>query len=203
MIGRDALADPGDGHSDQQSVHVSGTVDAAWSRAADSSASARHRGIYVVEGVVNFHVDGGKVRAEAGTLIHLPRMVPHTFTVASEETRVINFLPAGDGAGMPPRNLDADEVIYVLEGAVTVESDGQSIGGGIGSLTYMPGSIVSWRAAGKARLLIFHSPGGFDRALAGGCGQDGLVVAWLESIGTRFLTKILLTPATLNSPGGR
>jgi hypothetical protein len=37
---------------------------------------------------------------------------------------------AGDGAGMPPRILGADEAIYVLEGALTVESDGQLIGGG-------------------------------------------------------------------------
>jgi quercetin dioxygenase-like cupin family protein len=267
-------------------------------------------GFYVVEGVVNFHVDGETVRAEAGTLIHLPRMVPHTFTIETEEARVINFyapagsemhvislarpaeerrrptmeegpppkspepneilsrlygslavtalpfavqptkellvtkagvwstgkikiaraedgpafdafglhwkllaagadtennydlfeLAAGDGAGMPRCILGADEAIYVLEGAVTVESDSQSIGGGIGSLTYMPaGSIVSWRAAGKARLLIFHFPGGFDRGLAGGRRQDGLVVAWLESIGTRFLTNMPLTPATLDS----
>lgn len=266
-------------------------------------------GFYVVEGVVEFHVDGKKVRAEAGTLIHLPRMVPHTFRVESEETRVINFyapagaemhvvslarpaeerrrptmeegpppkypdaneilsrlygsvavtaLPfavqpaeellateagawsagnikvaragggsafeafgfqwkllaagtetednydlfevtAGNGAGMPPRMLGADEVIYVLDGAVTVESDGQSIGGGTGSLTYMPaGSIVNWRADGKARLLIFHFPGGFDRALAGGHGQDSLVVAWLESAGTRFLTGMPLAPSALN-----
>jgi quercetin dioxygenase-like cupin family protein len=268
-------------------------------------------GFYVVEGVVSFHVDGRKVRAEAGTLIHLPRMVPHTFTVESEETRVINFyapagseihvislarpaeerrrptmeegpppknleineilsrlygsvavtaLPfevepteellvtrpdvwragtikvaraeagpafdafglhwrllaggadtennydlfevaAGNGAGMPPRILGADEAIYVLEGAVTVESDGQLIGGGIGSLTYVPaGSVLSWQASAEARLLIFHFPGGFDSALAGGRGQDALVVAWLESMGTRFLTNMPLTPAALDGP---
>ena len=268
-------------------------------------------GFYVVEGVVSFHVDGRKVRAEAGTLIHLPRMVPHTFTVESEETRVINFyapagseihvislarpaeerrrptmeegpppknletneilsrlygsiavtaLPfevqpteellvtkpdvwragtikvgraeagpafdafglhwrllaggadtennydlfevaAGDGAGMPPRILGTDEAIYVLEGAVTVESDGQLIGGGIGSLTYVPaGSVVSWQASAEARLLIFHFPGGFDSALVGGRGQDALVVAWLESMGTRFLTNMPLTPAALVGP---
>jgi quercetin dioxygenase-like cupin family protein len=52
---------------------------------------------------------------------------------------------AGEGAGMPTRILGSDEAIYVIAGAVTVESDGQSIGGGIGSLTYVPaGSVVSW-----------------------------------------------------------
>jgi hypothetical protein len=81
------------------------------------------------------------------------------------------------------------------------ESDGQSIGGGIGSLTYVPaGSVVSWQAIAESRLLIFHFPGGFDRALAGGRGQDALVVAWLESMGTRFLTNMPLTPAALDEP---
>lgn len=255
-------------------------------------------GFYVLEGVVNFHVDGKRVRAEAGTLIHLPRMIPHTFTVESEETRVLNFyapagaeihvvslahpaeerrrptmeesappksdetnqilsrlygsvavtalpfsvqpseellvtepgvwragtlkvarvedsLPAfdafglrwrllaagadtennydlfevlaGDGAGMPARILSADEAIYVIEGGVKVESDGQSIGGGVGSLTYAPaGSSLRWTVSGESHLLVFHFPGGFDRALAGGRGQDTLVAAWLESMGTRF-----------------
>jgi quercetin dioxygenase-like cupin family protein len=48
-------------------------------------------GFYVLEGVVNFHVDGKTIRAEVGTFIHLPRMVLHTVTVESEETRVLNF----------------------------------------------------------------------------------------------------------------
>jgi Ethanolamine utilisation protein EutQ len=100
---------------------------------------------------------------------------------------------------MPSRMLGADEGIYVLDGAVTVESDGQSIGGGTGALTYMPaGSIVSWHANGGARLLIFHFPGGFDRALAGGHGQDALVIAWLQSTGTRFLHNVPLAPAALD-----
>jgi quercetin dioxygenase-like cupin family protein len=111
---------------------------------------------------------------------------------------------AGNGAGMPTRILGADETIYVLEGAVAVESDGQSIGGAIGSLTYLPaGSVVRWQASAEARLLIFHIPGGFDRALAGGRGQDSLVVAWLESMGTRFLTNTHLTPAAPTDPMNR
>lgn len=269
-------------------------------------------GFYVLEGTISFHVDGRTVRAEAGTLIHLPRMTPHTFTIESEEARVLNFYaPAGsemhvislahpaderrrptmaeslppksdelnqilsrlygsvavtalpfsvqpteellvtkpgvwqagtikvattqdaptfdafglhwrrlaagadtennydlfevaatNGAGMPARILGADEAIYVIEGAVTVESAGQSIGGGMGSFTYAPaGSVLRWQATVAARLLIFHFPGGFDRALVGGCGQDALVAAWLESMGTRFLTAMPLTPAVLDAPG--
>jgi ethanolamine utilization protein EutQ (cupin superfamily) len=270
-------------------------------------------GFYVLEGTVSFHVHGKKLHAEAGTLIHLPRKVPHTFTVESEEARVLNFyapagaemqmiflahpaeerrrptieesappknsepneimsriygtvgapaLPfnsqsteellvtvpegwqagtvkftkaengptfvafelhwrllasgadtennydlfdvlAGAGAGMPARLLGGDEVIYVIEGAETVESDGETMGGGIGSFTYMPaGSVASWKAPSGARLLVFHFPGGFDRALESGNGQNALIIAWLESMGTRFLTAMPLTPSMLPVPDG-
>jgi quercetin dioxygenase-like cupin family protein len=105
---------------------------------------------------------------------------------------------AVDGAGMPARILGADEAIYVIEGAVKVESDGQSIGGGIGSFSYAPaGSSLIWTASGFSRLLVFHFPGGFFGELAGGCGRDTLVVAWLESIGTRFLVTMPIDGAVL------
>jgi quercetin dioxygenase-like cupin family protein len=45
----------------------------------------------VLEGVVVFHIDGRSVRAEPGTLVHIPRMKPHTFIVETAETRVLNF----------------------------------------------------------------------------------------------------------------
>jgi hypothetical protein len=61
------------------------------------------------------------------------------------------------------------------------------------------GSVLSWQAIAEARLLIFHFPGGFDRAPAGGRGQDALVVAWLESMGTRFLTNMRRTPGALDA----
>lgn len=269
-------------------------------------------GFYVLEGVVRFHVDGKFVHAEAGTLIHLPAMTPHTFTVESEETRVLNFYapagvelhvmalarPAGerrrptmeegpppqnaeenriltklygtaavtvlpfsvppsepllvtkqgawgagaihvgrpsgaseydafgfrwrllaaaadtgglydlfdvmaaDNAAMPARILGADEAIYVIEGALTVDSDGQSTEAAGGSFTYaQAGSVMGWRAAAGSRLLVFHLPGGFDRALAGGRGQDALVAAWLESTGTRFLAALPLPDAAMDGTG--
>ncbi len=255
-------------------------------------------GFYVLEGTVDFHIDGGVVRAEPGTLIHIPAMPSHPFTVESEETRVLNFYaPAGVelhvmslarpaeerrrptmaegppprndeqnqilstlygssavtalpfsvqpserllvtkqgvwGAGtihvarpegaetfdpfglhwqllatgadtethydlfdvfasneatMPARILVADEEIYVIEGSVNMDIDAQTTEAGTGSFTYAAvGSVMSWRAAAGSRLLVFHFPGGFDRALANGRGEDALVVAWLESTGTRFL----------------
>jgi len=253
----------------------------------------------VLEGVVGFHIGGRSVRAEPGTFLHIPRMKPHTFTVETAETRVLNFyapagnelnvmglgrpaeerrrpsvaegpLPAGteyiemtarlygshpvaalpfgakprddlidtpadawavgdthvasaadapvfeafgarwrvladsrdteqdydlldalapERAGMPRRVLGADEAIYVLDGVVSVEVDGTSTEIGVGSFAYAPaGSLCSWRAqAGGAHVLVFHIPGGFDRALANGRGQDALVQAGDEARGTRYL----------------
>ncbi len=260
-------------------------------------------GFYVVEGTMNFHVDGKIIRAEAGTLVHLPRMIPHTFTVTSEETRVLNwYAPAGneiqvislarpaeerrrptmeegpapksdefnqivsrlygsvavtalpfsvppgeellvtqpgvwcagtlkiarakDGplfeafgltwrllaagseteddydlfevvaapqAGMPPRILGADEAIYVLEGSISLESNGEATTAKVGAFSYVPaGTMLRWQASEDARLLAFHFPGGFDRALAGSRGQDALAAAWLEARGTRFLEALPL-----------
>ena len=265
-------------------------------------------GFYVLEGNVDFHVDGEVVPAEAGTLIHLPRMKPHTFAVKSEEARVLNFYtPAGSeiqglalahpaeerrrptmaesappkndelnrilsrlygsvavkglpfstppaedllvtepgvwaagtvkvatpveapvfdafglhwrllaagadtgddydlfdvtaeaGAEMPARILGSAEALYVLEGTLTLEADGQANEAGVGSFTYAPaGTLLRWQATGDTRLLVFHLPGGFDRALVGGHGQDALVAAWLESTGTRFLSAMTLPETAL------
>ncbi|TPG25574.1 cupin domain-containing protein [Mycolicibacterium hodleri] len=253
----------------------------------------------VLEGVVVFRIDGQSVRAEPGTFVHIPRMKPHTFTVETAETRVLNFYtPAGselhvmslarpaeqrrrptmaegpppedqqfnetvsrlygsdpvtalpfavmpseallatpadawavgdthiatppeapafeafgahwrvlagahdtegeydlfdvlapEGSGMPSRVLGADEAIYVLEGTVTIDADGRSAPAGVGSFAYAPaGSLFSWHALTKsARALVFHLPGGFNRALAHGRGTDALVQAWDEARGTRYL----------------
>jgi len=102
-----------------------------------------------------------------------------------------------------PRRSDQPKTAHglfdsVLTFAVAHYGRRHNNGGGIGSLTYMPaGSVVCWQAIAEVRLLIFHFPGGFDRALAGGRWKDALVVAWLESISTRFLTNMRLTPVAL------
>ncbi len=270
-------------------------------------------GFYVIEGSVDFHVDGQTIRAEAGTLVHLPRLIAHTFTIASEETRVLNFYaPAGSemhvihmarmaeerrrptmaesappkseepneflsrlygsvgvtalpfsvprsetllatdpdgwrkgvreiatsrdgphftafglewhmlasgidtentydlfeveaavGQGMPARVLGSDEALYVLDGSLNIVADGQAMRGNAGSLTYMSaGSSVTWNTNAASRLLVFHFPGGFDRALTNGRGQDALVAAWIEADGTRFLDAFglpdMTIPTTLN-----
>ncbi len=53
-------------------------------------------GFYVLDGVCSFNADGETLRAGPGTLIHLPRMLPHSFSVDTTEARVLNFYaPAG------------------------------------------------------------------------------------------------------------
>jgi mannose-6-phosphate isomerase-like protein (cupin superfamily) len=109
-------------------------------------------GFYVVEGVVNFHVDGETVRAEAGTLIHLPRMVPHTFTIETEEARVINFYaPAGSEMhvislarpaeerrrptmeeGPPPKSPEPNEILSRLYGSLGVTALPFDVNAGVG-----------------------------------------------------------------------
>lgn len=268
---------------------------------------------FVLEGIIVFHIDGTKVRAEPGTFVHIPRMKPHTFTVETPEARVLNFYtPAGNelnvmglarpaqerrrptmaegpppdndqfveitaqlygshpvaalpfiappseelldtptdawavgdthianaedapaydafgarwrvlcgsrdtewgydlldvvvpnGSGAPRRVLGVDEAIYVLDGVVAIEADGPPTKIGTGSFAYAPaGSLFSWSAQnGGARVLTFHISGGFDRALAHGRGQDALVQAFDEALGTRYLTALALnTPAVPPTP---
>jgi hypothetical protein len=64
-------------------------------------------------------------------------------------------------------------------------------------------ALIRTHVAQRTEGQEYHFPGGLDRALAGGRGQDSLVVAWLESIGTRFLTNMRLTPAALDEPSER
>ena len=91
----------------------------------------------VLDGVVVVHIDGESVRAEPGTFVHIPRMKPHTFTVETAETRVLNFYtPAGSelhvmslarpaeqrrrptmAEGPPPENQQFNETVSRLYGS--------------------------------------------------------------------------------------
>lgn len=51
---------------------------------------------YVIEGRMSFVVGDEEVDAPAGTLVVLPRGVPHRFTLETEHVRVLNMcIPAG------------------------------------------------------------------------------------------------------------
>lgn len=270
-------------------------------------------GFYVLEGSMSFHVDGTTVSVGAGSLVHLPRLIEHTFTVNTPETRVLNFYaPAGlelqimslarpaeerrlptreegpppkspalniilsqlygtvavtalpfnappskenmatsagwhpgslrvatiedgphldafglhwrllaggadtdntydlcdvivpAGATMPTRVIGTDEALYVVTGGLVVECDGDATPAGVGSFTYAKaGSVLGWRAgADEARALVFHFPGGFDRALVGARGKDALVAAGAEATGTRFLDVFPLPPEDVPPASG-
>ena len=264
---------------------------------------------YVLEGHVTFHVAGKDIPAGAGRVVHIPRMTPHTFTVDSAETRVLNwYAPAGaemhvislarpaeehrrptfeegpppksdeqnqilsrlygsvavealpfsvmpsaellntpaggwtvghahvaiaqdvaphlafgsqwrflarsadvsgfydlaeiampSGAELPRRTMGVDEALYVLDGAIEVDADGQCHVLTPGYFLYaQQGTLLEWRATADARALIWHFPGGFDEAVANGREDDRLVVGWLESHGTRFVEP-LLSPSAMES----
>lgn len=48
-------------------------------------------GFYILEGTCTFNVLGKSVEAGPGTFVHLPRLLPHSFSVDSTEARVLNF----------------------------------------------------------------------------------------------------------------
>ena len=66
--------------------------------------------LYIVEGATTAYVGDEKIDVEAGSYAALPKCVPHTFTVRSEEVRVLDTLePAGAEYFLVPRDeSDAD-----------------------------------------------------------------------------------------------
>ena len=233
-------------------------------------------GLYVVEGHCTFYAGGETVTAGPGTLVSVPRLVEHSFTVDAANSRLLNFytpggfemllmslavpaaerkppvpgstpmpprwmveqcsrefgqiagvaLPFADppttentvtkpssvqpikpyginvreapaywsqgilwtilataeqtggsyslmeelcpkDAGPPPHTHEQDEVIYVLEGEVTMIAGGASFEVKAGALAYIPARCVhSFRVdSHEAKLLNFYLPGGFERVI--------------------------------------
>jgi len=57
---------------------------------------AQEEGFYVIEGSCTFNAGGQTIKAGAGTFLHIPRDTPHSFSVDTDPTHVLNFyLPAG------------------------------------------------------------------------------------------------------------
>ena len=70
-------------------------------------------------------------------------------------------------AGPPPHTHEQDEVIYVVEGELTMIAGAESINAKAGALAYIPARCVhSFRVdSSQARLLNFYLPGGFERVI--------------------------------------
>ena len=255
-------------------------------------------GFYLLEGKMIFHVDGKKLSADPGTLVHIPRLLPHTFEVETPEVRILNFYAPGGselivmglgkpangrrrpslkdspppesqeqvsllqtlfgtdpvtampfsappsdellvtepgalrlgmfhmakaadaagctafgmtwrglasgmeteqkydlveisaeaGARMPMRVANYDEALYIVKGQATLMSDGHVSILAAGAFAYVPaGSVFNWKVDERVTLLLFHIPGGFDRTLVEGNGDDARIVQCLEANGTRFI----------------
>jgi quercetin dioxygenase-like cupin family protein len=71
-------------------------------------------------------------------------------------------------SGPPPHTHQQDEVLYIVEGEITLIVGSEQLTAKAGTLAYIPAQCVhSFRVdADKTRLLNFHFPGGFERVLA-------------------------------------
>ena len=81
--------------------------------------------VYILDGAITAHVGGEKIDVEAGSYAALPKNVPHTFTVRSEEVRLLDTLePAGAEYFLVPRDeSDADPakfgiIVHAAESAM-------------------------------------------------------------------------------------
>ena len=64
----------------------------------------------------------------------------------------------------PHVHHDREESFYVLEGSVTFLAGENTVEGTAGSFVLVPRETMhGFRANGEARLIIIHSPGGFER----------------------------------------
>ena len=70
-------------------------------------------------------------------------------------------------AGPPPHTHEQDEVIYVVEGELTMIAGAERFHAKAGALAYIPAHCVhSFRIDSReARLLNFYLPGGFERVI--------------------------------------
>ena len=283
-------------------------------------------GLYILEGHCTFNAGGKTVEAGPGTLVSVPRLVEHSFTVDAPNTRLLNFyspggfemllmslatpaaerkpptpgsvpmpprwmveecsrefgqiagtaLPFADpptkdnmrtkpssvnsiepyainvrdapafwsqgilwtilasseqtggsyslmeelcpkDSGPPPHTHEQDEVIYLIEGELTMIAGAERVAAKAGSLAYIPARCVhSFRIdSQEARLLNFYLPGGFERIVTGlGVPAESRVLppAGVEERGTpeqmsaafqRVGMKTIAIPDSLRASGGK
>ena len=116
------------------SRHTGGWLCVHDDRLPAGSATPLHRqpddeeSFVVLEGEVEFHLDGRRVTARAGDALHVPRGVPHAFKVVSPEgARLLGigtpagherfFAAAGDPLGTPAGPPDMERMRAAAEAA--------------------------------------------------------------------------------------
>ena len=71
---------------------------------------------------------------------------------------------SGDVFATPHVHHTREEAFYVLEGRITFLAGEETVDGTAGSFVLVPrGTMHGFRSEGHSRLLIVHSPGGFER----------------------------------------
>ena len=90
--------------------------------------------------------------------------------VSSEETggsSTIMQMTVPEGAGPPPHTHPGSEFVYVLDGTVTFQVDGEAHESGPGSAVYFPaGTLETFQPSGTAKLLVVYEPGGIEKFFA-------------------------------------
>ena len=105
------------------------------------------------------HEPGGGEGNEVGS-------VAFTVKAASEHTQGAYSLveASGNVFATPHIHRDREEAFYVLEGSVTFLAGEGTVDGVAGSFVLVPrGTMHGFRSNGESRLIIVHSPGGFER----------------------------------------
>lgn len=96
------------------------------------------------------------------------RVGPVGFTIKADSSGTqgaYSFVEAsGTVFATPHVHHNREEAFYVLEGSVTFLAGDQTVEGTAGSFVLVPRETMhGFRANGDARLVIIHSPGGFER----------------------------------------
>ncbi|MGH2758135.1 MAG: cupin domain-containing protein [Actinomycetota bacterium] len=93
-------------------------------------------------------------------------LVHFAIKAGTEDTQgAYSFVEAsGNVHATPHVHHDREEAFYVLDGKVTFLAGEDTVDGEPGSFVLVPrGTMHGFRGAGEARLVIIHSPGGFER----------------------------------------
>jgi len=116
---------------------------------------------------------------EQKTVVHKPGAAGQAFwmlgglyevLLSSEESNgstTIMQMTVPAGMGPPPHTHPGTETVYVLDGTLTYNIEGELIEAGPGSLFYIPEGTLEWfEPTSTVRILITYTPGGIEKFFA-------------------------------------